>query len=83
MAGHSKADMSLHYKQSDLEAQAAAVREFQRRMKNDGIESDTTKSADDADLLKRWWARGDSNARPLPCQGEKAPFYPIDESASD
>jgi len=20
-------------------------------------------------LLKTWWARGDSNARPLPCQG--------------
>ena len=22
-------------------------------------------------LLKTWWARGDSNARPLPCQGRK------------
>src|SRR5581483_416262 len=30
-----------------------------------------------------WWARGDSNARPLPCQGKEAPLYPIDESASD
>ena len=22
-------------------------------------------------MLIRWWARGDSNARPLPCQGKK------------
>jgi integrase len=71
MAGHSRADMSLHYTQVDMEAQSEAVRSLQSAVRNGGIkpDPDTTESANDAKLLKTWWARGDSNARPLPCQG--------------
>jgi len=70
MAGHSRADMSLHYTQSDAEVQAAAVRELQARIRG-AIKPDPDTSVTDIDakLLKTWWARGDSNARPLPCQG--------------
>ncbi len=71
MAGHSKADMSLHYTQADMAVQDAAVRDFQDRVKNGGIkpDQDTTESEIDAKLLKGWWACADSNCRPLPCQG--------------
>ena len=71
MAGHSRADMSLHYTQADLAAQDAAVRDLQHRVRSGEFKSDpdTTDSGIDAKLLKAWWARGDSNARPLPCQG--------------
>ena len=34
MAGHSRADMSLHYTQADREAQEVAVRELQGRIRN-------------------------------------------------
>ena len=37
MAGHSKADMSLHYTQADIVAQAAAVRDFQDRVRTAGL----------------------------------------------
>lgn len=85
MAGHSKADMSLHYTQADTNAQAAAVRDLQNRIRNGGIKSDpdTPVSGTDAKLLISWWACADSNCRPLPCQGGKCPLYPIDDNASD
>jgi len=40
MAGHSRADMSLHYTQADLDIQAAAVREFQSAVRTGGIKPD-------------------------------------------
>ena len=75
MAGHSKADQSLHYTQADMAAQDAAVRDFQGRVKNGGIkpDPDTAESEIAAKLLKGWWACADSNCRPLPCQCKTAP----------
>ncbi len=71
MAGHSRADMSLHYTQADLDKQDIAVREFQNRVRTATIKSDQDNltSSDPAKLLKGWWACADSNCRPLPCQG--------------
>ena len=71
MAGHSTADMSLHYTQTDFAAQDAAVRDLQGGVRDGGIkpDPDTTESEIDAKLLKGWWACADSNCRPLPCQG--------------
>ena len=71
MAGHSKADMSLHYTQADMDVQNTAVRDFQSAVRSGGIKPypDSTEIPTDAKLLKTWWARPDSNWRPLPCQG--------------
>ena len=71
MAGHTHADISLHYTQADLDAQMNAVLELQNRVRDAGIKPQQDSSEDpvDAKLLKTWWARGDSIARPLPRQG--------------
>jgi integrase len=71
MAGHASADISLHYTQADLDAQTNAVLDLQNRVRNAAIkpQQDSSENRVDAKLLKSWWARGDSNARPLPCQG--------------
>ena len=71
MAGHARADISLHYTQADLDAQTNAVLDLQNRVRDAAIEpqQDSSKNRVDAKLWKTWWARGDSNARPLPCQG--------------
>jgi hypothetical protein len=68
MAGHAHADISRQYTQADLDVQTAAVLELQNRVRDAGIKPQQHSSENRVDrkLLKTWYTRGDSNARPLP-----------------
>ncbi len=54
---------------SDLRAQARALCELQSQIHWKSYPEAPKKSVSTEEVILNWWAREDSNFRPLPCQG--------------
>jgi len=77
-AGHAKVETTMGYIRTSMERRRDAVSRVTERlvpasnagiMRELGLPENSTHPVTNSNETGLWWARGDSNARPLPCQG--------------
>ncbi len=77
-AGHAKVETTMGYIRTSLDRRTKAVSKVTERllppsnagiMRELGVPENPALPVNNSNETGSWWARGDSNARPLPCQG--------------
>ena len=77
-AGHAKVETTMGYIRTSMDRRTNAVSKVTERlfpasnagiMRELGLPENPTPPVTSSNETGSWWARGDSNARPLPCQG--------------
>ncbi len=81
-AGHAKVETTMGYIRTSLDRRTKAVSKVTERllppsnagiMRELGVPENPALPVNNSNETGSWWARGDSNARPLPCQSKTTP----------